>query len=127
MNTLIDIPCQTKDNARQRLYCAKMGSLSQSTPEYVEELARQIRIWLHEVEADIAQGIQEALTHSQEDIQTENYRSSFPPALDDTELSEKEYEASLMSDLPASKGRSVGDDGFLSDLDELADAEQIGD
>jgi hypothetical protein len=119
MITLIDIPCKTIENARQRLYCAKMGSLSQSTPEYVEELARQIRIWLHEVESDIAQGIQEALTHSQEDIQTENYRSSFPPALlDDKELSEQEYEALLPS-----KGRSVGDDGFLSDAELIGDNE----
>jgi hypothetical protein len=126
MNTLIDMPCRNKEDARNRIYHSQVGSLVRATPEYSEELARQLRIWLHQVEAEIARGIQAALL--QEECETENYRSSFPPALlDDTELSEKEYEASLMSDLPASKGRSVGDDGFLSDLDELADAEQIGD
>jgi hypothetical protein len=99
MKALIDIPCKNKNDARNRVFYSKLGSLIDTTPEYTEELARQIRIWLHEVEADIAQGIQEALTHSQEDIQTENYRSSFPPALlDDKELSEKEYQACLGDD-----------------------------
>lgn len=71
-NYVGEIPCQTKEDARQRIYMARMGSLAGSTVEYIEELQLQLRQWTESVDQEMALRIQRAI--ETELCETESYR-----------------------------------------------------
>lgn len=73
-NYVGEIPCRTKEDARQRVYMARLGSLAGATPEYLEEFQLQLRLWMGQVDQALAQGIQRAITT--EENETESYRTS---------------------------------------------------
>jgi hypothetical protein len=80
--SLIEIPCQTVQDARQRVYLARLGSLAGATPEYIQELQLQLRLWVQSVDQEMAVRIQRSI--ETEVCETESYRTSPKEAEDAT-------------------------------------------
>jgi hypothetical protein len=73
-NYVGEIPTKTIEDARTRVYMARLGSLAGATVEYTQELQLQLRLWMRQVDESLAQGIQRAI--EQEENQTESYRTA---------------------------------------------------